>query len=97
MTTYIVEYTIIVDRPEKRDASFRPVHKDSFVNQSTTCQTHGAAVKLYREMVRGEWDFSSEYVSKVRVIAKDGLASPRLVRKVVLRGRLDKASSTVVA
>ena len=55
----------------------------------------GAAVKMYREIVQGEWDFGSEYVSRVRVVAKTATASPRIVRGWKLRGRLDKTTVTV--
>lgn len=59
-TTYTVEFTIIVDYPEKR------------------CET-----------------LPSEYVSRVRVIAKTATASPRVVRGWKLRGRLDKTTASV--
>lgn len=94
-TTYTVEFTIIVDHPEKRCETLPKVFAGTFINTSSSHPNQGAAVKMYREIVQGEWDFGSEYVSRVRVIAKTATASPRIVRGWKLRGRLDKTTASV--
>ena len=94
-TTYTVEFTIIVDHPEKRCKTLPKVFAGTFINTSSSYPNQGAAVKMYREIVQGEWDFGSEYVSRVRVVAKTATASPRIVRGWRLRGRLDKTTATV--
>lgn len=95
-TTYIVEFTIIVDHPEKRCETLPKVFAGTFINTSSSHQNQASAVKAYREIVQGEWDFGSEYVSRVRVIAKTATASPRVVRGWKLRGRLDKTAASMV-
>lgn len=96
MATYIVEFTIIVDHPEKRCNTLPRVFAGTFINTSSSHSNQGTALKAYREIIQGEWDFGSEYVSRVRVIAKTATASPRVVRGWRLRGRLDKAAASMV-
>ena len=96
MTTYTVEFTIIVDHPDKRCETLPKVFAGTFINTSSSHSNQGAALKAYREIVQGEWDFGSEYVSRVRVIAKTATASPRVVRGWLLRGRIDKTAASVV-
>ncbi len=94
-TTYTVEFTVVVDHPEKRNDTMPKVFAGTHIQQSTNCRTQGNALKLFREIQQGEWDFGSEYVSRVRVIAKTATATPRIVRGWKLRGRLDKTTVTV--
>lgn len=91
-TTYTVEFTIIVDHPEKRCETLPGVFAGTFINTSSSHPNQGAAVKMYREIVEGQWDFGSEYV---HVVAKTATASPRIVRGWKLRGRLDKTTASV--
>lgn len=84
---YEVEFFILVDHPEKRDASFRPVEPGTMVRTVWEYPTQSRAVRVFESICRGEYDFGSEYVAKVRVLAKRPSASARLVRKWVERKR----------
>lgn len=81
---YRVRFTVTVDRPDKRDASFAPVRPGFATALEERYVRQGAAVRAYDAMLAGEWDFASEYVSRVAVYAEGG----RVVRRERRRPRL---------
>jgi hypothetical protein len=80
---YRIDIVICVDRPELRDASFMPVPPGT----RTVCRywhaTQGAAVREFSSIVRGDWDFASEYAAAVSVVKMQPSRSPRTVRRRV--------------
>ncbi len=71
MREYVVRYTVRVDRPELRHATFSPVspgHRIQCVDRFASC---GAAVSRFDALVRGDDDYTSEFVSSVHVVAED--------------------------
>lgn len=90
---YKVEFFTLVDHPEKRDASYRPVEPGTMVRTVWEYPTQSRAVAVFDSICRGDYDFGSEYVMKVRVMAKRASASARLVRKWVERERSVKSSN----
>lgn len=61
--TYRVVSTTTVDHPEKRNDSYRPVPAGTKVQDTHTFTKMGAAMRWYRELLAGESDFGSEYIS----------------------------------
>lgn len=84
---YRVNFTIIVDHPERRDASFAPVEPNTRIHTSIEFKTQGAAVRYFEGLLAGEDDFGSEYVSKASVDRLYVGRSPRTVRRQVERAR----------
>jgi len=84
---YRVTIVIVVDRPELRDASFMPVAPGTRTVWTERYATQGQAVRLFKEILRGAWDFASEYVAAVSVDRMQSVASPRTVRCRVERER----------
>jgi hypothetical protein len=84
---YRVYFTTTVDHPEKRDATFRPVPPGTKVAQVLEHRTQRAAVAEFEGFLRGEGDWSSEYVSRAAVYADNGLGGMRTVRREVRRER----------
>lgn len=82
-----VELTIIVDRPELRDTSYPKVPAGQHIPTAWDYKTQKSAVTMFDSICRGEWDFGSEFVSKVRVLAFRDNSSPRVVRQWRLRSR----------
>ena len=64
-----VRFTLVVDHPEKRDSSFKPVKAGSAFHQVWTCKTWAEAARYADAFVRGEWDFGSEYIETVSAVA----------------------------
>ncbi|TXH56153.1 MAG: hypothetical protein E6Q97_06985 [Desulfurellales bacterium] len=92
---YEVEFFILVDHPEKRDASYRPVEPGTMVRTVWEYPTQSRAVAVFDSICRGDYDFGSEYVTKVRVLRISMQSSPRLVRKWVERARSVKSSASI--
>jgi len=65
---YRVYITTTIDRPEYRDASYNPTTPGKRVTHIVTRATAAGAVATYEEILRGEGDFLSEYVSAVEVV-----------------------------
>lgn len=84
---YSLDFTVTVDHPEKRDASYR-VRKSYSVADSRFSESFASAINGYAALLRGEDDFASEYVSRVVVwaITSNGTRG-RKVRKTVRRYR----------
>ncbi len=84
---YRLYFTICVDHPEKRDSSFYPVAPGAKSAQVWEYKTHASAVGVYEAILRGDWDFASEYVSRAAVYADNGRGGSRTVRREVRRER----------
>lgn len=87
--TFEVRWTVVADRPELRNASYAPVAPGtkSFNRQVTTSQTQ--AIRLFEELLGGEWDFAAEYVAAAAVSQLYTGRSPRTVRRRVERERAE--------
>jgi len=85
ITGYRVSFTITVDCPERRDASFTPVEAGTKIHSSWHFDSQGAAVRCFDGMLAGEEDYSSEYVSKCSVERMYAGRSPRCIRRPVER------------
>lgn len=93
-----VRYTLTVDRPELRGPSYSPIAAGTKVQFVDCFATQGAAVRRFEAMLRGEWDYPSEYVSSVDVVARPRRLPPnttwmrpRTVRRWVKRDRQESA------
>ena len=93
---YRVVITTIVDRPELRDDSYRPVKAGTTVRYVKDCVRLAGAVSLYDEVLEGEWDFMSEYAKSVRVermvwspTLGDFIQARRVCRKQISRKRVN--------
>jgi len=64
---YLVDHTIVVDHPELRDSSYRPVSAGTRVHLSWRFATRAGALAFVADILSGQCDFASEYVSCVRV------------------------------
>jgi hypothetical protein len=82
---YHVRYTITVDRPWLRGATYAPVAPGSKIHMTHRFKTQGAAVREYESIIRGDQDFISEYVSRVYVEAATPGKARRTVRRCVER------------
>lgn len=83
---YEVRYTITIDAPELRGPTYptvAPGTKSSWVERFTSC---GRAVHRFDYLRAGNDDFSSEYVTRVAVIRRDGERT-RTIRREVRRTR----------
>lgn len=88
---YSVQWRLVVDHPEKRDSSFRPVPPGSF-GQRRDFTTQALALGLYESLLRGDEDFAAEYPTEIRVLRHYPNRSPRYVRKPVQRARSSDGS-----
>jgi hypothetical protein len=88
---YSVRWTVVVDHPEKRNASFRPSEPHKLHHQKDF-ETQNAAIAFYDSLVRGEEDFGSEYPTAIRALQIFEFRSPRVVRKLVGRERMGDGS-----
>jgi hypothetical protein len=86
---YEVRYTLVIDRPELRDASFRPVAPGTRTVLTWCYTSQTAAVRMFEEMRAGRWDFASEYIAGVSVEQRRPHASRRTVRRRVERVRAE--------
>lgn len=95
---YIVSFSVIVDFPERRDASFVPVRPGTTVLTKKEFLKHSEAVSFFNGLLDGEWDFGSEYVYRASCYRMDAWSdnhgSAPTVRKEVRRCR--KADGKVV-
>lgn len=81
-----VRWALVVDRPEKRDASFKPM-KAGRVGQSKSFTNQKMALSYAKGLVAGEEDFESEYPTNITVVQLYQGKSPRRVMKPVERER----------
>ncbi|HYE57420.1 MAG TPA: hypothetical protein VD948_02895 [Rhodothermales bacterium] len=69
---YRISGDIIVDHPERRDASYRPVPAGSISPlPHYTFSVRSYAETALRRIMAGEGDFSSEYVGRLRLERQD--------------------------
>lgn len=59
----------VVDAPEKRGPTFKPVTAGSTYKMENFCSTLNHALTWYESSLRGEQDFGAEFVRDVEVIA----------------------------
>lgn len=84
---YEVEYCNCVDHPERRDSSFSPVPAGFRRAHSERFSTQGAAVRYFEGLLRGESDFSSEYICWAAVYRCYAHRSGKCIRRRVDRER----------
>lgn len=84
---YIVRIRTTVDAPERRGDSYPKVSPGHHCNWTMTFDKQRGAVALYRDVLAGEYDFGSEFVSLVVVLQMREQRSPRLVRRYRRRER----------
>lgn len=86
---FTVDFTIVVDRPDRRGPDFLKVEAGHKFHESWQYRTRGEAIRVFASILRGEHDFGSEYVSKVEVLDRDCYRdrSPKYVRRPVERRR----------
>jgi hypothetical protein len=87
-----VRYTITVDRPELRDASFAPVEPGKKLPQTAYFATQGEAVRFFNTLIAGEGDYSSEHVTSAQVLQKVPGKAARNIRKWTTRARTESES-----
>ena len=85
-----VRMTVTVDHPEKRGPIYPVVPAGTKLIWEERFEKEAGAVGMFREVLAGQWDCGSEYVSRVMVTAgtphSDGV-SYRTVRREVRRAR----------
>lgn len=86
--SYTVRITTIVDRPALRGPSYQAVPVGHKIVEERRCSFAGA-VNTYDACIRGDYDFSSEFVLRVEVYQTRRNASPRTVRKLVERRNVE--------
>jgi hypothetical protein len=91
-TEYVVSYVVTVDHPELRNDSFRPVPAGKKLASTDRFTSQKAAQRRYGELIAGEDDFGSEYVSSAQAWAVHS-GGRRTVGPLVYRTR----SGTVTA
>jgi len=65
--TYTIRYTTTVDRPERRGPSFPQVAAGAKLQDCHKGLSFASAKRSMADLLAGEYDFSSEYVSSVQV------------------------------
>ena len=85
---YQVSYTLLVDHPEMRGPTFKPVTAGHISHHRLSVNTLAEAVSLFNDIKGGSYDFSSECVLRVRVDRmhynpKDDSYRPHTCRKAV--------------
>jgi hypothetical protein len=83
--TFIVEYLLVVDRPQLRSPGMTRPAPGTRQMQHFYCDSQAAAVRYFESILCGEYDFRSEYVAKVAVYQKRENSAHRIVRKRVER------------
>jgi len=88
-THYEVCYSLRIDAPEKRDASFRyKALTGECLHFTRVFPTAKQAVQFFEGIRGGMWDAGSEYVYKVSARTCFGTRSPHMLRRQVERTRL---------
>lgn len=82
-----VRWTITVDRPERRNETYPAVKPGHKIHEETFFEKCGAAERRFRELLVGEDDFSSEYVSSAQVDRVYMYRSPKTYRRRIERTR----------
>lgn len=94
---YEVRFTITVDKPELRGPTYPVVPAGKKIPTTWTYASYTAAVNEYAAILRGEWDFSSEYVSSVAVYKIPPASRYVTIRKNVMRKRGSKTTAASIA
>lgn len=84
---YVVEWVIIVDHPELRDASYPKVPRFTRIRYVERVATFKGAVSFHESLIAGNYDSESEYVGLAKVTQIDAKGRPRIVRQEVHRER----------
>lgn len=86
---YTVDFRIVVDRPDRRGEDFSQVPAGHRIHTSWQYRTRREALAVFEAILRGDYDFGSEYVACVEVLDRDcyRTRSPRWVRRPVERRR----------
>jgi hypothetical protein len=87
---YEVRIVTKIDHPERRDSTFPQVQPGTCIPSRMVCSSHAAALSNLEAILRGDYDFASEYVKSVQVVAVDGLHPLRVVRRRIDRTRRTK-------
>jgi hypothetical protein len=87
-----VRFTLTVDRPELRDASFAPVAPGKKLPQTSRFATQGEAVRFFDSIVAGAWDHPSEHVTSAQVLQVVPGKAARNIRKWTTRARKETKS-----
>lgn len=90
---YEVWWTTTVDCPEKRDTGYLQVPVGTKIQDVASFNSRKSAIAHFEDILRGEYDFSSEYVSSAQVVRvmRDGTRS-QTVRAWTPRYRLPDGS-----
>ena len=80
-----VSIVVKVDRPELRGASYAPVAPGTRVLCVEYHATQTEAISSFEAVLRGTWDFSSEYAASVQVDRMRSDRGPRSIRRRVER------------
>ncbi len=89
-TYYVVHFTTCVDAPERRDATYPVVARDCLIPQQDSYDNFRGAVGMYKSIINGEYDYASEYVTRVWVQRHTIAGTSQrcaCVRRTVLRDR----------
>lgn len=86
---FSVEFRTIVDRPDRRGPEQIKVEAGHAFFTRWDYLERRQALAVFESIVRGEYDFGSEYVSRVAVLDRDcyGSRGPKWVRRPVERKR----------
>lgn len=94
--SYIVRHVVKVDRPELRDASFASRAPSSTASR-VQVEDRKKADAIARDLLSGEYDFASEFVSSVEVWQTLRGGKTRQVLPVVHRERAESGKIVVIA
>lgn len=86
-THYEVRFTNTVDASERRNSTYPVVKAGTDLHMKYNFVSQNGAVAFFNSILEGEWDFGSEFVSKITVLAMYDFRSPRVVRRTVVRTR----------
>jgi hypothetical protein len=90
MSKYQIRFTLHLDRPELRGDSYPNVPAGKQY-QTWGHKTFNGAVGEFNAILKGCYDYASEYVSKVEVVRLHEGKSPTVVRKPVERKRVNES------
>lgn len=84
--SYVVYYTTCVDGPEQRDSTYPVVPKGHLIPSEVACHSLRAAISWIQAILDGEYDFESEYVTRVSAYRVGGKRRA-CVRREIRRDR----------
>jgi len=87
-TWFSVYHPVVVDHPELRCSTFPVVQAGTVIPSSTGFARQKNAIRFAEQLLKGDNDFSSEYVRAVQVLQHYPNRSARVVRKRVERERI---------